>query len=199
MRRISALVEIPAGARVAGADEAGAGALAGPVVAAAVVLGAHDGLDGVKDSKLLKPRARQLLEEIIKERAIAWAVSFVPHTVVDEINILEARLGAMSRAIRALWGDCDIALVDGNRVPHNSPVPVRAVVGGDASVREIAAASILAKVARDAWMKRAAKDFPGYGFERNVGYGTGEHLAALKLRGASPIHRRSYAPVRESL
>ena len=185
------------GARIAGVDEAGAGALAGPVVAAAVVARDGAGLDAARDSKTLTPFARAVLADTVRNNAAAWSIAFVSHRVVDEINILNARLLAMEFAIKALGSSVSAAIVDGNRVPTHSPVPLAAIVGGDRFVFEIGAASILAKTARDALMRRAAAEYPGYGFERHFGYGTDEHVEAIRRLGPCAIHRLTFAPVRD--
>lgn len=184
------------GALVGGVDEAGRGALAGPVVAAAVVMPRDSLIAGVNDSKLLTPSARARLDREIRERALAWSVGLAGPRVIDRVNILNAALEAMARAIRRLVPRPDVVLVDG---PHTPRVDIncRPVVGGDRLSYNVACASILAKVHRDRLMVRIGRRCPVYGFVRNKGYGTGEHLRALGSNGPSPFHRMSYAPVRE--
>ena len=183
---------------IAGIDEAGRGPLAGPVLAAAVVLDGRYEIEGLADSKALTPGARQQLAKVIKQRAIGWALGRVGVADIDRLNILQATLLAMSRAVSALPVAARLALVDGNRAPRLS-CSVQTIVGGDARVPEIAAASILAKVARDAEMCAFDPYFPAYGFAQHKGYPTPAHLEALQRNGVSPIHRRSFAPVRRRL
>ena len=184
--------------RVAGVDEAGRGPLAGPVVAAAVILDPARPIPGLGDSKLLSPQRREALDAEIRARAAGWAIARVDVDVIDAINILEATMQAMREAVARLDPAPERVLVDGNRCP-DLPCPVRAVVGGDASVAAIGAASILAKVARDREMVEMDRRYPGYGFARHKGYGTRAHREALHRLGPSPIHRRSFAPVRSAL
>lgn len=185
-------------ARVAGVDEAGRGPLAGPVVAAAVILDVGRPISGLKDSKLLSPTRREDLAGEIRSRSLAWAVAWADHEEIDRLNILQASLLAMARAVAALALEPLQVWVDGNRCP---PVrqPVTAIVKGDSKVPAISAASILAKVERDAAMCRLDALYPGYGFAVHKGYPTPAHLAALDEHGASPVHRRSFAPVRRCL
>jgi ribonuclease HII len=190
------LREIPAGTCVAGVDEAGRGCLAGPVVAAAVVLPADAALPGLADSKLLRPQVRERLATAIRAVATAWAVAAVEAAEIDATNILRATLEAMRAAVCRLTPPPDLVLVDGNVAPP-LPVPARAVVKGDRLVPAISAASILAKVTRDHIMEAWALEFPAYGFARHKGYGTAVHLATIAREGASPIHRRTFAGVRE--
>ena len=185
-------------ALVAGVDEAGRGPLAGPVVAAAVILGPGVGIPGLDDSKRLSPHRRVELEAEIRERALACAVVRVDAGVIDAINILRATMRAMSEAVARLDPTPQEVLVDGNRCPE-LPYAARAVVGGDATVAEISAASILAKVARDREMVEMDRRYPGYGFARHKGYGTREHRLALLSKGPTPIHRRTFAPVRSAV
>lgn len=180
---------------VAGVDEAGRGPLAGPVVAAAVVLDPARPIDGIGDSKQIPAPRREQLAAAIRERAVAWCVGRAGVEEIDRINILRASLVAMRRAVDGLGVDVTVAYVDGNIVP-SLPCPAVAVVGGDASMPAIGAASILAKVARDAEMTAAAERYPGYDFHRHKGYATAAHLDALRRLGPSPIHRRSFAPMR---
>ena len=183
---------------VAGVDEAGRGPLAGPVVAAAVVLDARRPIAGLADSKQLRPSRREGLAAEIKRRARAWALGSAEVEEIDRINILAAALLAMRRAVLALNIRPDAAWIDGNVAPP-LPCATVTVVGGDASVASIAAASILAKTARDAEMAALAARHPQYGFERHKGYGTQRHLDALRQHGPSIIHRRSFAPVQALL
>ena len=187
-----------AGRLVAGVDEAGRGPLAGPVVAAAVILDPEAWFPGLADSKLLSPQRRAELDVEIRERAVSCAIARVDVEVIDAINILQATMRAMCEAVGRLDPTPEQVLVDGNRCP-NLPYPVRAVVRGDASVAAISAASILAKVARDREMVEMDRRYPGYGFARHKGYGTRAHLDALLRLGPSPIHRRSFAPVKSML
>ena len=184
--------------RTAGVDEAGRGPLAGPVVAAAVILDPARPIPGLGDSKLLSPQRREALDAEIRARAAGWAIARVDVDVIDAINILEATMQAMREAVTRLDPAPKRVLVDGNRCP-DLPCPVRAIVGGDASVAAIGAASILAKVARDREMVEMDHRYPGYGFARHKGYGTRAHREALLRLGPSPIHRRSFAPVRSAL
>ncbi len=178
-------------ARVAGVDEAGRGALAGPVTAAAVVLPPGCDLVGVDDSKRLREAERERLFDRIVACALAVGVAFVDAEAIDRGDILRATLRAMHRAVEALRPVPDLVLVDG-RDAITAGVPAVAIPHGDATSLAIAAASIVAKVARDRAMRRLARRFDGYGLERNKGYGTREHVAAIVARGASPVHRRSF-------
>lgn len=179
---------------VAGVDEAGRGPLAGPVVAAAVILRAEDCPDGLNDSKQLTARRRAALETEIKARALCWGIGIASVEEIDSLNILWATMLAMTRAAEALSQECAHILVDGNRCPQWR-WPSTAVVGGDALCLSIAAASILAKEARDRMMVEAAAVHPHYGWESNKGYGSAAHLKALREHGPTPLHRRSFAPV----
>ena len=194
-------LERAAGGRVAGVDEAGRGPWAGPVVAAAVVLNTGDLPPQLRamitDSKLLTAERRAALQPAILACADA-ALGIASVTEIDSMNILQATLLAMRRAVARLAHAPDLALVDGNRAPR-LPCPVRTVVGGDRKSLSIAAASIVAKVTRDRLMARHAADYPGYGWERNGGYGTAEHRAALAWLGPCAQHRRSFRPIRELL
>lgn len=183
---------------VAGVDEAGRGPLAGPVVAAAVILSPESPIAGLADSKRLSPRRREALAIQIRDRALAWCVARAEPAEIDRFNILQATLRAMARAVAGLATAPALVLVDGAHRPAMA-CACCAVVDGDDLVPEIAAASILAKVARDAEMCALAEHYPGYGFEQHKGYPTRAHLAALVRLGASPVHRRSFAPVREVL
>lgn len=183
---------------VAGVDEVGMGPLAGPVVAAAVVLPPDVGIDGVRDSKQLSARQREGLEREIRASAIAIGVGVVEHDEVDRINVYRAGLAAMARAVAALPVEPRHLLVDARRLP-DCAIPQTCVEQGDRSVYSIAVASIVAKVHRDRVMAAMDEVYPGYGFARHAGYGTAAHLAALRELGPSPIHRRSFAPVRSLL
>ena len=187
------------GARlVAGVDEAGRGPLAGPVVAAAVILDPAVRIEGLADSKRLSAGRRAELDREIRERALSFAVARVGVAVIDAVNILQATMQAMREAVYGLDTSPDEVLVDGNRCPA-LPYPARAVVRGDVSVAAISAASILAKVARDQEMIEMDRRYPEYGFARHKGYGTRAHRDALLRFGPSPIHRASFAPVRSAL
>lgn len=183
---------------ICGVDEAGRGPLAGPVYAAAVILDPAKPISGLDDSKKLSEKKRDRLAAEIKERALAWAVAYASVEEIDHINILQATLLAMSRAVAALALRPTEVLVDGNRCPPLD-LPTRAIIGGDATVAEISAASILAKTARDAEMCRLHEAFPAYGLDKHKGYGTALHMAALRAHGPAPFHRRSFAPVRQLL
>lgn len=184
---------------IAGVDEVGRGPLCGPVTAAAVILDPDDIPDGLDDSKRLSEKARNALAEEIRARARAWAIAHASVAEIDAINILKASQLAMTRALAALAVAPDYALIDGNRMPSGMPCAGECVVKGDARVLSIAAASILAKVERDGLMRALAREFPGYGWERNAGYPSPAHLEALRTRGVTPYHRRSFAPVRKIL
>ena len=183
---------------MAGVDEAGRGPLAGPVTAAAVILDPQAPIPGLRDSKRLTAPRREVLEGLIRARALAWSVATASVEEIDRLNILGATLLAMQRAVAGLGQVPARVLVDGNRCPSLS-CPVEALIGGDDRVPAISAASILAKVARDRELVRLDAQYPGYGLARHKGYPTREHLAALRLLGPSPIHRRSFRPVREAL
>ena len=187
-----------AGRHVAGVDEVGRGPLAGPVVAAAVILHPDRPILGLKDSKLLTAEAREELADKVRSRALAWAVAWADHQEIDRINILQASLLAMARAVAALSVEPHEVQVDGNQVPPVT-LPVVAIIGGDSKVKAIGAASILAKVERDAAMVRLHTLYPQYGFDEHKGYSTPQHLDALQRHGACAIHRRSFAPVQRCL
>lgn len=178
--------------RVAGIDEAGRGALAGPVVAAAVVLPPNAVLPGIRDSKTLSRRRREAAFRVIQETAIAVGVGTCDAQEIDRLNILHAALEAMLRAASALVPKADYLLVDGNRFRSDSPWPYRTIVGGDRKSLSIAAASIVAKVKRDALMQELHSRFPAFGWDRNVGYPTAAHYEALALHGPTTYHRRSF-------
>lgn len=183
---------------VAGVDEVGRGPLAGPVVAAAVILPEDHGIEGLADSKLLTAQRRETLAALIRERAVCWALGRADAGEIDAVNILQASLRAMARAVAALAVSPAVAWVDGNRCPDGLAMPAHAIVGGDGTVPAISAASILAKVARDAEMAELDTPYPGYGFAEHKGYGTPDHRAALARLGPCAIHRMSFAPVREA-
>ena len=180
-----------------GVDEAGRGPIAGPVFAAAVVLDPVRPVAGLRDSKLLSPARRDALAAQIRETAIAWSVAWASVAEIDELNILQASLLAMQRAVRGLAVAPAIAWIDGNRCPPLD-CRARAIVGGDRRVPQISAASILAKTARDAEMLRLHERYPRYRLDRHKGYATPEHLELLARYGACEIHRRSFAPVRRA-
>lgn len=185
-------------ALICGVDEAGRGPLAGPVYAAAVVLDPSDPVAGLADSKVLSERSRELLAKEIMSRALAWMISSASVQEIDEMNILQASMLAMKRAIEGITVHFDEAQVDGNRCPVVS-VPIRAIVRGDATVAAISAASILAKTARDAEMRRLHHIYPGYDLDRHKGYPTRDHIAAIAENGVLPIHRRTFGPVKKAL
>ena len=186
-----------AGHLVAGVDEVGRGPLAGDVVAAAVIL-AESHPDGVTDSKMLTPERREVLAERIRDEAVSWALGRATVAEIDELNILQASLLAMRRAVEALPIQPSLVLVDGNRLPK-WPYEARAIVKGDLTEPSIGAASILAKVQRDGEMMALNQQYPGYGFDRHKGYPTKVHLAALEQLGVCPAHRKSFGPVRRLL
>jgi len=197
---------------VCGVDEAGRGPLAGPVVAAAVILDDRAPILGLDDSKRLSPKRRTELAIQIRQSALAWAVAHATVDEIDRLNILKATMLAMVRALNLIQTSIKtssdvasapdplnnglLALIDGNQLPADLPCPGRAIIGGDAKIPAISAASILAKTDRDQMMGRLALQWPGYGFEIHQGYGTRVHLEALNRLGPCPEHRRSFAPVR---
>ena len=192
---------------IVGVDEAGRGPWVGPVVAGAVVFFNHDIhpflLKNLNDSKKISATKREALFEVLQSEAklknLAWAVGQASAREIDDLNILQATFEAMRRAVKALPCLPDVALIDGNRNPQNFPCPSYALIKGDAKSYSVAAASIVAKVYRDYLMKNMALQYPGYGFEKNAGYGTKEHIAALKTLGVTPEHRKSYKPIAEIL
>jgi ribonuclease HII len=188
---------------VAGIDEAGRGPLAGPVVAAAVILDAARPIAGLADSKALTPARREALAVVIRARSLAWALGWADAALVDEINVLEATLVAMRRALAGLAVVPAHVIVDGNRCPDLQGLPFKctaeAVVRGDARIACVSAASILAKCARDAHMRELDGRHPGYGLAVHKGYPTAAHLAALGRLGPSPVHRLSFAPVQSAV
>lgn len=183
---------------IAGVDEAGRGPLAGDVVAAAVVLDPARRIEGLRDSKRLSARRREVLAEEIRRCALAWSIARASVAEIDSLNILQASLLAMHRAVQGLAVVPGLVLVDGNRLPRWD-YPSQAVVKGDDRVPAIAAASILAKVQRDADLQVLDAQWPGYGFATHKGYPTAAHLEALQRLGVTPVHRRSFAPVRALL
>ena len=183
---------------ICGVDEAGRGSLAGPVVAAAVILDPARPIAGLRDSKKLSARQRDESAHAIRERALAWAIGEATVEEIDRLNILQATLLAMRRAVAALQPAASLALIDGNRCPVTN-VRTEAIVKGDDKVIEISAASILAKTARDAVLVDMHAAYPHYGFDQHKGYPTALHLQRLQEHGVTPEHRRSYAPVRNIL
>jgi ribonuclease HII len=183
---------------LAGVDEVGRGPLAGDVVAAAVILDPDRPIEGLRDSKKLSESRREALADIIRERAMAWSIARATVDEIDSLNILQASLLAMHRAVAALEPQPEYVLVDGNRLPR-WPYPSEPVVKGDDRVPAIAAASILAKVQRDAELVNLAATYPGYGFASHKGYPTAAHLEALRTLGVTPAHRRTFAPVKKLL
>ena len=186
------------GVLLAGVDEVGRGPLAGEVVAAAVILDRHRPIEGLRDSKKLTERRREELAGMIRERALACAVASASVEEIDEMNILQASLLAMRRAVEALDPQPGYVLVDGQQLPR-WPYASEPVVRGDSRVPEIAAASILAKVHRDRALVALNEQYPGYGFAAHKGYPTAAHLEALETLGVTPAHRRSYGPVKKLL
>ncbi|MES9906807.1 MAG: ribonuclease HII [Sedimenticola sp.] len=184
---------------IAGVDEVGRGPLAGPVVAAAVILDPQRPIVGLADSKKLSEKRRELLADKIRKNALSWALGRAEVEEIEEINILQASLLAMRRAVEALDTTPDHALIDGNRCPVGLLCSAEAIVGGDGSEEAISAASIIAKVARDREMQELDTRYPGYGLARHKGYPTKAHIEALKTLGVSEIHRRSFGPVKRLL
>lgn len=183
---------------ICGVDEAGRGPLAGPVFAAAVILDPARPIAGLRDSKKLTEAKRDLLAPVIRAQALAWAIAEASEAEIDQLNILQATMLAMRRAVEALQTVPTLALIDGNRCPVMKIQSI-AIVGGDDKVEAISAASILAKTARDAALVTLHEQYPQYCFDQHKGYGTALHLARLREFGASPVHRRSFAPVRAVL
>ena len=185
---------------IAGIDEAGRGPLAGPVVAAAVILRPDRPIDGVADSKVLSPERRATLSVIIRRDALCFGIGWADRAEIDALNILQGTFLAMRRALLAMTLAPDHVLVDGNRLPHlgglGKAITARAIVGGDATEPAISAASILAKTARDEYMNQMDTLYPAYSFATHKGYGTATHQRLLALHGPCPLHRRSFAPVR---
>lgn len=185
--------------KIAGVDEAGRGPLVGTVVAAAVILDPNNPIAGLNDSKKLSEKKREKLFIEIQEKALAWAIAEASPAEIDELNILQASLLAMRRAVEALQLQPDQVLVDGNKIPQGLSMPCEAVVGGDALHAEISAASILAKVTRDRQMLELDQKFPQFGFAKHKGYPTKAHFEAIALHGVTVEHRRSFGPVRKAL
>lgn len=183
---------------ICGVDEAGRGPLAGPVFAAAVILDPAKPIAGLRDSKKLSAAKREALALLIQRDALAWSIAQCSETEIDTLNILQATMLAMRRAIEGLSIVPTLALIDGNRCPVCT-VRAEAIIKGDDKVAEISAASILAKTARDAALMHMHQQYPAYAFDQHKGYPTALHLARLRLHGVAPVHRRSYAPVRALL
>lgn len=183
---------------ICGVDEAGRGPLAGPVSAAAVILDEANPIAGLADSKKLSEQQRDKLAPVIRERALAWAVAYASVSEIDQLNILQATLLAMRRAVLALPVRPQQVLVDGLYVPQTD-IPSQAIIKGDSKIAAISAASILAKTARDELMLQLHEQYPQYGFAEHKGYPTAKHLAALREHGVSEVHRRSFRPVRQLL
>ena len=192
------LFDFPDMTLLAGVDEVGRGPLCGPVVAAAVILDPEQPVEGLQDSKKLSESRRIALAQEIRKKALAWCIAHADVEEIDRLNILHATMLAMQRAVEGLKITPGLALIDGNRCPRLQ-VPCQAVVKGDDRVPAIAAASILAKVARDSEMLELDKQYPGYGIAGHKGYPTRQHMLALQALGATPIHRRSFKPVRQVL
>lgn len=190
------LFGMPQALRVAGIDEAGRGPLAGPVFAAAVILDPARPIDGLADSKTLSATRREVLALAIRERSLAWCVASASVQEIDSLNILQASLLAMRRACEGLAIRPDMAQIDGNRLPARLNCMAEAIVGGDAKIAAISAASILAKTMRDADCLVLHERYPDYGFDRHKGYGTALHMARLETHGPCPAHRRSFAPIK---
>lgn len=182
---------------IAGVDEVGRGPLVGAVVTAAVILDPERPITGLADSKKLSEKKRLLLAEEIKEKALAWSLGRAEATEIDQLNILQATMLAMCRAVQGLHIQPDFVLIDGNRIPSALNIAAQAVVKGDSLVAEISAASILAKVARDQEMLLLHQKYPQYGFDRHKGYPTKLHLEALEKYGILAEHRQSFAPVKK--
>lgn len=192
------MFEYPKAKFIAGVDEVGRGPLVGAVVTAAVILDPNQPIEGLADSKKLSEKRRLALAEEIKAKALCWSLGRAEPDEIDQLNILHATMLAMQRAVAGLRIQPDFVLVDGNRIP-TLPMPAQAVVKGDSFVAEISAASILAKVARDQEMDELDKQFPEYGFAQHKGYPTKLHFEKLESLGATPYHRKSFAPVAQRL
>lgn len=184
---------------VAGVDEVGRGPLAGPVVAAAVILDPNQPIEGLMDSKKISEKRREVLAEEIKKKALAWAIARVDVDVIDEINILQASLRAMAISVSELKQQPDFVMIDGNKIPADLTINAEAIVKGDDRVPCISAASIIAKVARDREMIEMDSIYPGYGLAKHKGYPTKVHIEALQKLGVTEIHRRSFGPVKKVL
>ena len=193
-REIHLLGHLNEGLVEAGCDEAGRGPLAGPVFAAAVILPEGFSHPLLNDSKQMSEKARDQLREVIEKEAVSWAVEAVSPEEIDTVNILNASILGMQRAVRRLDPRPEFLLVDGNRFKPCDGIPYKTVVHGDATYAAIAAASVLAKTHRDAYMRQIAAEYPQYGWERNMGYPTKEHIEAIKRYGYTPYHRKSFHP-----
>jgi len=193
-----ASLEWDVGGLLAGVDEAGRGPLAGPVMAAAVILDDRRPIVGLGDSKKISPRRREALFDEIRAKALCCSIAQASVEEIDALNILQATMLAMRRAVMGLRLPPKLVLVDGNRLPVLD-IRAEAIVKGDDKVPSISAASILAKISRDRWCKEYHQQFPQYGFDQHKGYGTAEHLAALRLHGPCPQHRRTFKPVTDLL
>lgn len=187
------------GSFVAGVDEVGRGPLAGPVVAAAVILDPNNPIEGLMDSKKINEKNREILSKEIKEKALAWAITRVDVDVIDEINILQASLRAMAISVADLKQQPDFVMIDGNKIPSELTIKAEAIVKGDDRVPCISAASIIAKVARDNEMIEMDSIYPGYGLAKHKGYPTKVHMEALQELGVTKIHRRTFGPVKRLL
>ncbi len=187
---------VDSGDLIAGVDEAGRGPLAGPVVAAAVILDPMNPIEGLRDSKKLKPAVREKLAQEIKQKALCWSIAHASVEEIDTLNILQATLLAMKRAILGLKIEPNLILVDGNRLPKMN-LRMNAVVKGDDKIPAISAASILAKTTRDAAMVELDARYPEYGFAKHKGYGVKQHIEAIRRCGVLPVHRKSFSPVKE--
>ncbi len=192
------MFEYPKAKFIAGVDEVGRGPLVGAVVTAAVILDPNQPIEGLADSKKLSEKRRLALAEEIKAKALCWSLGRAEPDEIDQLNILHATMLAMQRAVAGLRIQPDFVLVDGNRIP-TLPMPAQAIVKGDSLVAEISASSILAKVARDQEMDELDKQFPEYGFAQHKGYPTKLHFEKLESLGATPYHRKSFAPVAQRL
>ena len=193
-REIHLLGHLNEGLVEAGCDEAGRGPLAGPVFAAAVILPEGFSHPLLNDSKQMSEKARDQLREVIEKESVSWAVEAVSPEEIDTVNILNASILGMQRAVRRLDPRPEFLLVDGNRFKPCDGIPYKTVVHGDATYAAIAAASVLAKTHRDAYMRQIAAEYPQYGWERNMGYPTKEHIEAIKRYGYTPYHRKSFHP-----
>lgn len=193
------LFEEPSYTLIAGVDEAGRGPLAGEVYAAAVILNPACPIKGLTDSKKLSETKREALAVEIKQKALAWHIASSSVEEIDTLNILQATMLAMTRAVEGLSTRPELVIIDGNRIPKQLQLPARAIVKGDLTEPAISAASILAKTARDAALLQLHEQYPEYAFDQHKGYGTALHLQRLQQYGASPVHRRSFGPVKKIL
>lgn len=184
---------------IAGVDEAGRGPLAGDVYAAAVILDPANPIAGLTDSKKISEKKREALAVEIKEKALAWSIASSSVEEIDTLNILQATMLAMTRAVEGLLIRPELVLIDGNRLPKQLMLPAKAIVKGDLTEPAISAASILAKTARDAALMALHQQYPDYAFDQHKGYGTALHLTKLRTLGPTPVHRQSFAPVRQAL